>query len=275
MQTGKCFALLFIALILAGCKGKEALPPESTDTSSPRSSEGKSTLSDPLPSIPRLAGFVPSAFQIERSGLDKRLFALTFDAGSDAKAVSPILAELKRRNVKATFFLTGKFCERYPKECKAIADTGMEIGNHSYSHPQFTKLSDADIKRQLERAETAIRKACGRGAKPLFRFPYGAENAHVRAIVARCGYQSIYWSLDSQDAFREEKSANFVVNRYAKKLRGGQISLMHVSSLGSAHALPRVFAQLEKLGLKQVPVSEIVRDTILAKREKSRANRRV
>ncbi len=256
-----------------GCGSKTpALDPAAPPSHRPRSA---SVSPSPLPPAVKLAGWVPSPIQVERAFRDQTLFALSFDAGSDAKAVYPILTELKSRGVKATFFLTGKFCERYPKECRAIADAGMEIGNHSYSHPPFPKLSDAQIQQQLEKGERAILKACGREAKPLFRYPYGAENARVRAVVARCGYQAVYWSLDSQDAFREEKTAEFVVQRYAKRLRGGQISLMHVSSLGSAHALPRVFDQMNRLGLRQVPVSEIMLETQRAKEEQKRQNKRV
>ena len=63
-------------------------------------------------------------------------------------------------------FLAGMFCDKFPEAARAIADAGMELGNHSYSHPHFTKLSDEEIKSQMERAEEAILKACGRGAKP-------------------------------------------------------------------------------------------------------------
>src|SRR5205814_10093968 len=117
----------------------------------------------------------------------------------------------------ATFFLTGRFCEQFPGEVRAIAEAGMELGNHSYSHPHFTRLSDAEIRSQLERAEAAIVKACGRGAKPLFRFPYGDCDRRARSVVADAGYQAIYWSVDSWDSFGRPKSADFVADRILRK----------------------------------------------------------
>ena len=256
---------LALSLLLVGCRQTENLTP----SPSPKTAILPPRIA-PKPKTALLDFPSPSPIQVERARNDNHLFALTFDAGSDAKAVLPILKELQARQVKATFFLTGKFCERYPKEVRAIADAGMELGNHSYSHPRFTRLSEAQIREQLERGERAIMKACGRGAKPLFRYPFGDSDARVQKIVAKCGYQAVYWSLDSLDAFRENKTADYVVNRYATRLKGGQISLMHVSSLGSAHALPRVFARLERLGLRQVPVGDIVRESLSLKDQSSR-----
>lgn len=185
------------------------------------------------------------------------MVALTFDAGSDASAVPLILKTLAARNLHATFFLTGKFAEKFPGACRAIADAGMEIGNHSYSHPRFTKLSNAQIRKQLERAETAIEKACGRGAKPLFRFPYGDSDERTCEVVAAAGYQPIRWTLDSLDAFRTRKTADFVANRIVSRIQPGYITLMHVSCITSAEALPRILAHLDSLKIRPVPVSEL------------------
>ena len=208
---------------------------------------------------PSLSNFKPKAAQLivakDRSGV-----ALTFDAGSDDRAVGPILKELQARRVQATFFLTGRFCEQFPKSCRAIADAGMEIGHHSYSHPHFPKLTDAQIKTQMERGEAAITKACGRGAKPLFRFPYGDFNPRVCKTVAALGYQPVYWTLDSLDAFGERKSADFVTNRINNRVKGGYILLMHVSSVGSAQALPRIFTHLDAIKAKPVTIGQMMND---------------
>lgn len=218
---------------------------------------------EPKPSYephPLLASYKPSHLQYERGPEQKGMVALTFDGGSDATAVPIILKYLKERDAKATFFLTGKFCELFPKESKMIADAGMELGNHSYSHPHFTKLSDAQIKQQLEKAEKAIIKACGRGSKPLFRFPYGDANERVCKAVAAAGYQAIYWTLDSHDSVGKTKTSDFVATRITKKLGKGYITLQHVSEVGSAKALPAIFEKMDELELKPVFVSELLLD---------------
>ncbi len=184
--------------------------------------------------------------------------ALTFDAGHDDRAVQRILAVLTERKVRCTFFLTGQFCEKFPRSSRAIAEAGMELGNHSYSHPKFSRLSPEEVASQLERGEAAIEAACGHGAKPLFRFPYGDSNRRSLAAVTAGGYQAIHWSLDSLDAFGKPKSANFVAERCLKRLKPGDIVLMHVSCPGSAEALPRIFDYLDRMGIEVVPISELL-----------------
>ena len=77
--------------------------------------------------------------------------------------------------------------------------------------------------------------------------------------VAANGYQSVYWSLDSLDAFGARKSADFVAGRINSRIKTGDVVLMHVSSVGSAQALPRIFAHLDTMGAQVVPVSELLR----------------
>ena len=205
-----------------------------------------------------LAAFRPSPRLFEQAAHAPHQVALTFDAGADDSAVRSILAQLLAHHVRATFFLTGRFCELYPDSCRAIANAGMEIGNHSYSHPHFTKRTDAQIRTQLEHADQVIARTCGCSTRPLFRFPYGDCNRRTRSIVAREGYQAFGWSLDSLDSVGKPKSADFVAKRIIAKIKPGYITLMHVSYPHSAQALPRIFAYLDKRGLKAVPISQLL-----------------
>lgn len=199
---------------------------------------------------------VPEAFRVAGSRTDR--IALTFDAGSDARAVPLILKTLHEHHARATFFLTGRFAEKFPAECRAIAGAGMELGNHSYSHPHFTRLSETAIRRELAQAETAIQKACGRTAKPLFRFPYGDMDARTARAVAAAGYQPIAWTLDSLDSVGKPKSSDYVAGRIIRKVRPGYVTLMHVSCVDSARALPRIFDHLDHVRATAVPVSALL-----------------
>ena len=245
------FLLLFL---LAGCRSKE---PAQVASTAPLSANRLASAAPVSFVNPALAAFHPKPTEF-LSAKDPARVALTFDAGSDDRAVAAILKELTSRHVRATFFLTGRFCEQFPGSCRAIADAGMEIGNHSYSHPHFTRLTDAQIKSQMERGEAAIIKACGRGAKPLFRFPYGDYNVHADRVLADLGYQPVYWTLDSLDAYGKRKSADFVAKRINSRVKSGYVTLMHVSSVGSAAALPQIFAHLDKIKARVVPVSELL-----------------
>ncbi len=210
-----------------------------------------------IPPAPLLA-WRPRAAPFQQTRHTPSYVALTFDAGATADAVPLLLQTLEAHHVHATFFLTGKFCERFPRACKAISAAGMEIGNHSYSHPHFTKLSRGAILDQLNRAEAAIIKVCGRGAKPLFRYPYGDYNRRTCQIVAQAGYQSVGWTLDSLDSVGKPKSPQFVAERINRKIRPGYITLMHVSLIRSARALPSIFDHLNKMGVQAVPVSQLL-----------------
>ena len=252
-------ALGILAAVLTGCKGNR----NAVATGNP------SGMAKPTPSVvapvkkPAYAGgalkdWRPTPHFLVRAPANLQKVALTFDAGSTDRAVEPILSVLAAHHVHCTFFLTGQFCKKFPKSCQAIANAGMELGNHSYSHPKFTKLTNAAIKEQLDKSEAMIEATCGRGAKPLFRFPYGDSDRRSISAVVADGYQPIHWSLDSLDAFGKPKTADFVADRIIKRLRAGDVTLMHVSCVTSAEALPRIFDRLDAMGVQVVPVSELL-----------------
>jgi peptidoglycan/xylan/chitin deacetylase (PgdA/CDA1 family) len=245
-------ALLCALPLLAGCHGAPA------DSALPGPGKNPIPASPNTAPNPAVASWQPTTRLFDRGMNTPAKVALTFDAGADPDAVPLILQTLAEHHVHATFFLTGKFCELFPDQCRAIADAGMELGNHSFSHPHFTKETDEEIRSQLERAEAAIVKACGRGAKPLFRFPYGDSDRRTRDLVAALGYQPIHWTLDSLDSVGKPKSADFVAARILGKIKPGYITLMHVSRVESAKALPRIFDYLDKTGVQVVPVSELL-----------------
>ena len=252
-------AIGILALALTGCsRNKSALV-----TGSP-GGMGKTTPSFESPASKSAAAggalkeWRATPHFLVRAPVSLQKVALTFDAGSTDRAVEPILSVLAEHHVHCTFFLTGQFCRKFPKSCRAIADAGMELGNHSFSHPKFTRLTPDAIKDQLDRSEAAIEEACGRGAKPLFRFPYGDSNRRSLMAVVANGYQPIHWSLDSLDAFGKPKTADFVAERFIKRLRSGDVTLMHVSCPTSAEALPRIFDRLDQMGVQVVPVSELL-----------------
>ena len=255
------------ALLLAGCKSNTpsptapaapTLPAKPPQTGS--NSATPQNLNEPQSNAAKLAKFtlIKSDLDVLPYKTDK--VAITFDAGADDKATPLILKALKERNLHSTFFLTGFFCRHFPKTSRSIADAGNEIGSHSDTHPKFTKCPDAKIQKELTLAEETIVKICGVNPKPLFRFPYGDRDKRTIADVVKSGYQPVRWTLDSLDAFGEAKSEEFVAGRITKKIKGGDIILMHVSSIGSAKALPRIFGYLEKKGLKPVLVSELLND---------------
>ncbi len=184
--------------------------------------------------------------------------ALTFDAAYDPAPLVQILAALKSAQVPATFFLTGEFVEDYPDATRSIIAAGHPIGNHSYSHPDFTELDASAIREQLRRTEELLAGLGAADPRPLFRPPFGARNARVLEELANQGYVSVYWTIDTLD-WKPERTPSQIRQTVLDKLQPGAIVLMHVGSPQTAEILPRLIADLKAEGYGFVALSEIMR----------------
>lgn len=125
-----------------------------------------------------------------------KVVALTFDAGANADGVASILKTVSADRVPASFFLTGDFTSTFPAQAKAMAAAGR-TGDHSVSHPYFTKLTDAQIRQQVLGAQQTIRSVTGADPAPWFRFPYGDYNAHAVSVVNSTGFVPVGWTVDT------------------------------------------------------------------------------
>jgi peptidoglycan/xylan/chitin deacetylase (PgdA/CDA1 family) len=208
----------------------------------------------------RLAGALPTFIPTAR-----HVVALTFDAGANDAGVPLILRTLLRFGVAATFFMTGHFARTYPAVARGIAADGFRIGNHTMTHPYLTHLSDAGVRWQILAAARSITEVTGKNPAPLFRFPYGDQDARTIAIANRLGYVTVSWTVDTLGW--QGASAGITVSEVASRvlaaLRPGEIVLMHVGSSpdGStldADALPRVISELLARGYSFVTLDALV-----------------
>ncbi|MDO8690429.1 MAG: polysaccharide deacetylase family protein, partial [Dehalococcoidia bacterium] len=142
---------------------------------------------------------------------------------------------------------------------RRIIELGHEPGNHSFSHPDFTTISDQEIMDEIARTEAALQKATGRSPKPWFRFPFGARDARVLGLMSRLGYRSIYWTLDSAD-WRPELPAETIRDRVITQTTPGAIIVMHGDSPQTAEMLDAEIAGLRARGLEPVSLSRLLGD---------------
>jgi peptidoglycan/xylan/chitin deacetylase (PgdA/CDA1 family) len=185
------------------------------------------------------------------------MIALTYDAGSGADGAAAILDTLKMHQVTATFFLTGKWVETYPSLAKRIAAEGHEIANHTYSHPDLTKLTASQVIQQVRQGEERIRQVTGRETRPLFREPYGAFNEAERKLVRQAGFSySIYWDVDTLDW--QFPPLPTLVNRLATRPQNGSIVLMHLNVPETALASDQAIPLLRQKGYQLVTVTELL-----------------
>ncbi|QHJ72408.1 polysaccharide deacetylase [Planococcus halotolerans] len=200
-----------------------------------------------------------SSIYVTKGNTSSKVVALTFDDGSDGTNINKILAILSAHNVKATFFLTGSGAEKHPQAIKNIAAKGHQLGNHSYSHPDFRTISASQMKSQLDRTETIIKNLTGKSTKPIFRAPYGAVNPNVLAGVGAAGYgYTIQWNIDTID-WRGD-SATTITNKVVNNIVPGSIVLMHTGAgaPGTPVALPNIITKLKAKGYSFVTVSQLL-----------------
>ncbi|WP_051633725.1 polysaccharide deacetylase family protein [Bacillus sp. UNC41MFS5] len=198
-----------------------------------------------------------SSVIISEGSPQQKQISLTFDAGSDAVGIR-ILDVLKKHNVKATFFLTGKWVEKYPGLAKKIAEAGHEIGNHSYSHPDAVKTTANALKQDIIKAEVAIKEATGKSPQPYFRFPFGSYNSAALKIVGAAGYPfSIQWSLDTIDW--KQPDTEVIISRIKTGASNGDIILMHIGGINTPEAVDQVIPWLKGQGYQLVPLSILLK----------------
>ncbi|WP_162990355.1 polysaccharide deacetylase family protein [Mesobacillus foraminis] len=197
-----------------------------------------------------------SSRSISQGSTKIKEIAFTFDAGSDIAGID-IINVLNKHKVKATFFLTGKWVEKYPSYAKQIAAEGHEIGNHGYNHLDALKVDMETFKQDLLQAEAAILKATGRLPRPYFRFPYGSFNEAALKAAGQAGYPySIYWSLDTVDW--KQPSTELLITRIEKGASNGDIVLMHIGGIHTPEAVDQMIPKLKAKGYRLVTLTELM-----------------
>lgn len=267
-------ALICILLVatFAGCSstgGKNQTKDPSKDTSDVSQSDPSTEASDPSASAPTSAedltatqphstpeqttapssNGAPSALPDDLKG--KKLIALTFDDGP-SKFTYDLISELNNRGAKVTFFMVGSRVSEFPDTVKFMKDSGHELGSHTFNHANIKKLSDDEIRTEMNKTDDALANACGQKAT-AFRPPEGAyTNEKLAPIDKPC----IMWSVDPLDwKYRDAQSV------YDKIMAGagdGSIVLLHdlypTSIAGGLRAVDDLIAQ----GYAFVTVSQLL-----------------
>lgn len=188
---------------------------------------------------------------------EKPQIALSFDAAWGNEDTANILNILAKHNVRVTFFMTGEWMQKYPEDVKAIAAAGHDLGNHSQSHKQMSKLSKAQCVEELTVPHEYIKELTGVNMC-LFRPPYGDYNDTLINAAESCGYYTIQWDVDSLD-WKDYGTASIIktVTEH-KHLGNGSIILMHNGAKYTPDALDSIITTLKEKGYEFVPISELI-----------------
>jgi peptidoglycan/xylan/chitin deacetylase (PgdA/CDA1 family) len=178
----------------------------------------------------------------------KGTVALTFDDGPTEKYTPQILAILKKYNVKATFFMVGYNAKNHPDMVKLVLAEGHAVNSHSLTHPMLTKLSEAQLKREVQEPQVIIKAITGKTPACL-RYPFGASNSHVRAVIRSHGIVPLPMGFNSFDY--ERPGVDKIVAQVLNNAHSGQVFLMHDGfnlREQTVAALPRIIEGLQKMG---------------------------
>lgn len=182
----------------------------------------------------------------------KPMVALTFDDGPGIYT-ERLLDCLEKNHAAATFFLVGRSVSRHSATVKRAFQMGCELGNHSWDHPQLSKLSSAAIQDQLRRTDTAIRQVTGQNPT-LMRPPYMAYNG---TVTAAANAPVILWDVDTLDW--KTRNPPSTISSVLSKAQDGSIILMHDIHLPTVTAVEQLIPMLKQKGYQLVTVSELAK----------------
>jgi peptidoglycan-N-acetylglucosamine deacetylase len=185
------------------------------------------------------------------------VLALTFDDGPHKTNTPRLLDILKSRDVKATFYVIGRNVEAEPDIAKRIVDEGHEIANHTWTHPQLSRLSSSRVATELEKTHEIIEKVTGITTASM-RPPYGAVNDRVRQIARKqLDYTTIMWSVDPLDW--KYRNSERVSRKLVEGAAPGAILLSHDIHASTVSAMPSCINQLLDKGFRFTTVNSLLR----------------
>jgi peptidoglycan/xylan/chitin deacetylase (PgdA/CDA1 family) len=154
--------------------------------------------------------------------------SLTYDDGPNDPHTLRLLEVLGKHDVRATFFLIGRYVQRRPEIVREIVKAGHVIGNHTFTHPLLIFKTAAEVHQELSQCHAALEDAIGGNSKlisNLFRPPFGGRRPAVLRIARKLGLAPVMWNVTGYD-WNAPPSA-VIEKKVAKQIRGGDVVLLH------------------------------------------------
>ena len=196
---------------------------------------------------------------VHKVPIQEKAVAFTFDDGPHPLYTKQILDIFHKNNGKATFFMIGEELNKYEDIAAQVHMSGHEIANHTYSHPDLTKLTVDEVRAELKRADETIRKVTG---KPVsnFRPPYFGVNDDILQLAAEFGYHSI-GAVNGEAKDWEQPGVDFIVEHTRPTIDNGSIFMFHDGYGERDQTIEAVRVLVEELaaeGYQFLTVSELV-----------------
>ena len=183
-----------------------------------------------------------------------REIALTFDDGPREHGVQEIIEVLGSHDVKGTFFLVGKFAQRYSQITLALNEAGHEIENHSYTHPKLYRLWVEKIMREAERCDEVL-EALNIHKTRFLRPPGGGFNMNIFNALRRMNLRLGLWTINTADY--TGRPVDEIVRLVLSMARPGAVVLMHSGVPNTVLALPEIIEKLRARGYEFVTLNDL------------------
>lgn len=197
---------------------------------------------------------------------DKPMVSFIINVAWGNEYLSDILATLKKHHIYATFFLEGNWVKKNPDMAKMIVDAGHEIGNHSYSHPDMSRITADRARSEMIKANEVIEATTGKKCK-WFAPPSGSYRDETVRIADSLKMKTVMWTVDTIDW--QKPTPDTLINRVVGKVGNGSMILMHPTE-STAKSLDRLITLIEKKNLTIGTVSELMSEKRIQNNEEKK-----
>lgn len=181
---------------------------------------------------------------------DEKVIYLTFDAGYENGYTPAILDTLKKQDVKAAFFVVGNYIETSPDLIKRMVDEGHIVGNHTYHHPDMSKISDMEsFKKEILSLEELYKTTTGQDIPKFYRPPQGKYSEENLKMADELGYKTMFWSLAYVDWYVDKQpTKEYAFGKLIPRIHPGAIVLLHSTSKTNAEILDELITKWKDEG---------------------------
>lgn len=177
---------------------------------------------------------------------------LTFDCGYESGQTAQILDVLKAHDVKAAFFVVGNYITDTPELVRRMAEEGHIVGNHTWSHPNMSEITDKTaFSQQLQKVRDAYQECTGEEMPMYYRPPQGVYSEENLALAQELGYKTVFWSLAYVDWIADQQPGEEeALTKLTSRIHPGAVVLLHNTSATNAAILDRLLTRWEEQGYK-------------------------